>query len=525
VDGLPGGGGKLTISGSGFDDVTAVRFGTVKSSSFTVVSENQITAAIPAGTGPVAVTVTNTAGTSAASAADLYTYLGRGSLLEWGDNDYGQLGDGGNANTTVPVPVHLPAGAVVKATARGGYTAYALTSAGTVYAWGYGTYGELGNGSDTTSALPVKVSFPPGTVITAIAATEFSAYALTSRGEVLAWGYGSDGELGNGTASSSSDVPVPVSLPAGTKVTAIAAEDLGGLALTSADTVLAWGYGTDGELGNGTDTSSDTPTAVSLPSGTKVASIAAGPYNGYVITSAGAELIWGYGALGEIGNGTTADSDVPVSPLLPSGTKVTGAAGGQETSYALTSTGTVLAWGFGGDGGLGDGSLSGSDIPVVVSLPTGTKVTALGAEYYGALARTSAGSLLAWGYGYFGDLGNGSTANSDVPVSVDLPAGVSVTQAGLSMDDGGIAVVSPVTQVTGLSPAHGRKGIKVTVTGLNLAGATKVTFGGTRTRFTVVSATSITAIVPAGAGTVAVRVTTAFGTSAKTTADRFTYRG
>ena len=525
VDGLPGGGGRLTISGSGFDDVTAVRFGTARSSSFTVVSENEITTAIPPGNGPVDVKVTNTAGTSSASAADLYTYLDKGSVLEWGDNEYGQLGDGGNANTTVPVPVRLPAGTVVKATARGGYTAYALTSSGTVYAWGYGAYGELGDGSDTASALPVKVSFPAGTVITAIAASEDSAYALTSSGKVLAWGYGNDGELGDGTTSSSSDIPVPVSLPAGTKITAIAAEDLGGLALTSADTTLAWGYGTDGELGNGTDSSSDTPTAVSLPSGTKVASIAAGPYNGYVITSAGAELTWGYGALGEIGNGMTANSSVPVSPLLPSGTKVIAAAGAQETSYALTSTGEVLAWGFGGNGNLGNGSLSGSDLPVAVSLPAGTKVTALGAEYYGALARTSADKLLAWGEGFLGDLGDGSTASSDVPVTVDLPAGLTVTQVGPSMDDGGIAVVSPVTVVSSLSPSHGRKGSRVTIRGLNLAGATKVTFGGVRAKFTVVSPTKITATVPAGKGTVAVRVTTSFGTSTKTTADRFTYGG
>lgn len=524
VDGLPGGGGTLAISGTGFDDVIAVRFGTVRSSSFRVVSQDQITATIPAGTGRVDVTVTNSAGTSAASLADQYTYLVKGSLLEWGDNQDGQLGDGQDAGSLVPVPVHLPAGTVVSATARSGYTAYALTSSGAVYAWGYGTFGELGNGSGNSSALPVKVSFPSGTVITAIAAGEYAAYALTSTGKVLAWGYGDDGELGNGSTSSS-DIPVAVTLPSGTRVTAIAAEDLGGLALTSAGRVLAWGSNTDGQLGNGSFTGSDLPVPVSLPSGTKIASIAAGPYNGYLITSAGSELTWGYGVLGELGNATASNSNVPVSPLLPSGTKVVAAAGAQLTSYALTSTGKVLAWGFGGDGELGNGSLTATSVPLAVSLPSGTDVTALAAEYYGALARTSTGSLLAWGDDYYGDLGNGSTANSDVPVTVELPAGLSVTQAGPSMDDGGGAVVSPVTMVTGLSPAHGKKGARVTITGLNLAGATKVTFGSNKARFTVVSPTKITATVPAGSGTVAVRVTTSFGTSAKTNADKFTYRG
>ena len=526
VDGLPGGGGTLTISGSGFEDVTGVRFGKVKSPSFTVVSQDEITAAIPPGKGLVNVTVTNPAGTQAASVVDEYTYLAKGSLLEWGDNAYGQLGDGQYANTDVPVAVQLPAGTVVTATARGGYTSYALTSSGAVYAWGYGnTYGELGNGSDASSALPVKVSFPSGTVITAIAAGEYSAYALTSTGQVFAWGYNSDGALGDGSMAESSDVPVAVSLPSGTKVTAIAAEDLGGLALTSAGTVLAWGYGGDGELGNGTTNNSGTPVAVSVPSGDKIASIAAAPYNGYVITSAAAELTWGLNNLGQLGDGTTADSDVPVSPLLPSDTRIVAAGGGQDTSYALTSAGQELAWGFGGFGSLGDGTDDSSDAPVAVSLPAGTDVTAIAAEYYSGLARTAAGTLLAWGEGYYGDLGNGSTASSDLPVTVDLPAGISVTQAGLSMDDGGAAVVSPVTLVTRVSPSHGKKGAKVTITGLNLAGATKVTFGGVRARFTIVSPTKITATVPASRGTVAVRVTTTFGTSAKTNADKFTYRG
>jgi alpha-tubulin suppressor-like RCC1 family protein len=524
-DGLPGGGGTLTISGGGFEDVTGVRFGKVRSPSFTVVSQNEITAAIPGGTGRVNVTVTAAGGTSVSSPADQYTYLAKGSLLEWGDNAYGQLGNGEYANADEPVAVHLPAGTLVKATARGGYTSYALTSAGTVYAWGYGGVGELGDGSDGNSALPVKVSVPSGTVITAIAAGVYSAYALTSTGQVLAWGYNHEGELGDGSTAESSDVPVTVSLPSGTKVTAIAAEDLGGLALTSADSVLAWGYGGDGELGNGTTDNSGTPVTVSVPSGDKIASIAAGPYEGDVITSAGAELTWGLNSLGQLGDGTTADSDVPVSPLLPAATKIIAAAGGQETSYALTSTGKVLAWGYGGYGSLGDGTLDSSDVPVTVSLPAGTDVTAIAAEYYGGLARTPAGTLLAWGEGYFGDLGDGSAASSDVPVTVELPSGLTTTQVGPSMDEGGAAVVSPVTLVTGLSPSHGRKGAKITIKGLNLTGATEVTFGGVRARFTVVSATKITATVPAGKGTVAVRVTTTLGTSAKTNAGRFSYRG
>lgn len=234
---------------------------------------------------------------------------------------------------------------------------------------------------------------------------------------------------------------------------------------------------------------------------------------GFAVTSAGAVLGWGYNGYGEVGNGTTTSTDVPVPVSLAQGTKVTAVAGGFYTAYALTSTGHVLAWGYGDDGELGNGADSNSPVPVTVSLPAGTKVAALSTEGYSGLIRTSAGRLLAWGYAGDGDLGDGTLANSDVPVAVSLPAGVSATETGPSVTDGGIAVVSPVPVVTGVSPGSGATGIKVTITGLNLTGATKVLFGTAAARFTVVSATKITAIVPAGRGKVAVTVTTPLGTA------------
>jgi alpha-tubulin suppressor-like RCC1 family protein len=452
-------------------------------------------------------------GTSATTATDQYTYLAKGSVLDWGYGYAGQLGDATGGNADRPVAVHLPAGTVVTATARGGETGYALASSGAVYAWGQGDDGELGNGTLTSSLTPVRVSFPNGTVIKSITAGWQDAYALTSTGAVYAWGDGEFGALGNG-GTSDSDVPVAVPLPSGTTITALYAEDYGMLALTSAHTILGWGYDNEGELGNGT-TGVDvlSPAAVRLPSGTSVTAIGGAAYNGFAITSAGTVLGWGYGAYGEVGNGAFTSSDVPVKVSLAAGTKVTAVTGGYYTSYALTSTGHVLAWGYGDDGELGNGAQSNSSTPVTVSLPAGTKVAALSAEGYSGLIRTSAGRLLAWGFAGEGDLGNGSLASSDVPVAVSLPAGVSATEAGPSATDGGIAAVSPVPVVTSVSPKSGAKGSKVTITGLNLTGATKVLFGTAAAKFTVVSATKITATVPAGSGKVTVAVTTPLGTA------------
>src|SRR5450756_1985773 len=243
---------------------------------------------------------------------------------------------------------------------------------GSAWAWGDNGFGQLGNGTTTNSSTPVAVSLPAGTTVTAIAGGGFHSLALTSSGQVLAWGYNFNGQLGNGTTADSS-IPVAVSLPSGTTVTAIAGGGQHSLALTSAGQVLAWGYNSDGELGNGTTTNSSTPVAVSLPSGTTVTAIAGGGQHSLALTSSGQVLAWGYNGEGELGNGTTtSQSNTPVAVSLPSGTTVTAIAGGFSHSLALTSTGQVLAWGRNLEGELGNGTTTTTgcwciSYPVVVS--------------------------------------------------------------------------------------------------------------------------------------------------------------
>ena len=208
------------------------------------------------------------------------------------------------------------------------------------------------------------------------------AQSASGTSSVLEWGANASGQLGVGKTTQGSRVPVTVKLPTGTKVTAIAA---GGdtLAVTSTGSVLAWGYNAGGELGDGSTASSDVPVKVKLPAGTKVTAIAAGKIHSLAVTSTGSLLAWGDNTAGELGDGKTTQSDVPVKVKLPAGTKVTAVATGCVHSLAVTSTGAVLAWGFNGHGQLGDGSTASSDVPVKVKLPAGTKATELGAGSFG----------------------------------------------------------------------------------------------------------------------------------------------
>jgi alpha-tubulin suppressor-like RCC1 family protein len=103
-----------------------------------------------------------------------------GALTAWGDNSAGELGNGGSALfDTTPVAVSLPAGTQVTQVRAGCLHAVALTSTGGVLAWGNNQFGQLGNGTTADSSLPVRVKFPAGTVPTALGAGPTAQFSLS----------------------------------------------------------------------------------------------------------------------------------------------------------------------------------------------------------------------------------------------------------------------------------------------------------------------------------------------------------
>ncbi|HWX45481.1 MAG TPA: IPT/TIG domain-containing protein, partial [Solirubrobacteraceae bacterium] len=331
------------------------------------------------------------------------------------------------------------------------------------------------------------------------------------------------GQLGNSTTTSS-DVPVAVS--GLSEVIAVAASYNSSFALLRNGTVMAWGLNEFGILGKGTTIESANPTPAPVSGLSEVTAIAAGlGGSGTALLRNGTVMDWGYGGQGQLGDGTETSSDVPV---VVSGLSGVAALPNGGESMALLSNGTVMDWGLGSNGRLGNGTEGGSsDVPVTVSGLTGAIAIAAGFEH--RLALLGNGTVMAWGAGGSGQLGNGSETGSDVPVAVSGLTGATAIAAGQYFS---LATVStsttPPPTVTGVTPHHGPSagGTLVRIEGTNLTGATAVDFGLTpATSFRVNSATSITAVSPAGtAGTVDVTVTTSGGTSAITPHDRYRYR-
>jgi alpha-tubulin suppressor-like RCC1 family protein len=362
-------------------------------------------------------------------AAGAAAVKGGDSVTAWGLNNFGQLGNGMTTNTSKAVFVQFPAPARFT-TVRTGVTSLALTTTGRVYGWGNNTYGQIGDGSTVSRLEPVRATALGGVKVTALRGGGSSTLALTSTGKVLAWGRNGDGELGDGTTTGSPD-PVQVKIPKGVTVTAIAAGYASGMALTKSGRVLTWGLNADGQLGDGTTKERHTPRYVKLPPHTKITSIAAGLAAGYAVTSSGRLLAWGNNQTGGLGDGTTNRRLKPVQVHLPRGVKVAAAAAGTLHALALTTTGRVLAWGFDPFGQIGNAPAINFKLPRFVPLPQGTRARALAAGADFAMALTTDGRVLAWGRNKYGQLGNGTTTSSPLtPVRVRLPHGFKPTGIG-----------------------------------------------------------------------------------------------
>jgi alpha-tubulin suppressor-like RCC1 family protein len=346
--------------------------------------------------------------------------LTSGGVKCWGDNGVGQLGDGTSADKSTPVDV-LGLGSGVQAMAVGGNHTCALTSGGGVKCWGDNDYGQLGDGTSADKRTPVDVA-GLGSGVQAIAAGGNHTCALTSGG-VKCWGWNESGQLGDGTSGSGADKNTPVDVAGlGSGVQAIAAGGNHTCALTSGG-VKCWGDNYRGQLGDGTLAGKNTPVDV-LGLGSGVQAIAAGDNFLYshtcALTSGGGVKCWGANDYGQLGDGTTASKSTPVD-VAGLGSGVQAIAAGGEHTCALTSGG-VKCWGYNYRGQLGDGTTASKSTPVGVSgLSSGVQASAAGRLHTCAL--TSGGSAKCWGYNSSGQLGDGAawrTTPVDVLVEVML---------------------------------------------------------------------------------------------------------
>ncbi|MDZ4405030.1 LamG-like jellyroll fold domain-containing protein [Prosthecobacter sp.] len=358
-------------------------------------------------------------------------------LLAWGNNGDGNLGiNSTTSQLNLPTAVTASAAIYGKTTtgvSAGNAHSLAVASDGTVAAWGYNGVGQLGNGGTTTSLTPVAVNMAgvlAGKKVVAVSAGWMHSMALCSDGTVAAWGHGGYGQLGN-NSTLNSPVPVLVNLAgvlAGKRVVAVAAGFSHSAALCSDGTVVCWGDNDSKQLGDGGSARSPVPVAVVTSGvllGKTVVAIAAGYSHTLARCSDGTVVAWGSNANKQLGNNSTANSNLPVAvdtAGVLNGKFVTQIAAGGDGSMVICSDGTVAAWGSNDRGQVGNNTVGSSyGTPQAVDLSTalsGKTITGIGAGFRHGLAVCADGSMSAWGSNVYGQLGINSVVDSQVPVTV-----------------------------------------------------------------------------------------------------------
>ncbi len=330
------------------------------------------------------------------------------TVMAFGSNITGQLGNGTTSSSNLPVPTSNLTSVI--AVSAGDNFSMALKSDSTVWTWGNNGSGQLGNGTFTQSNVPVQVQGLTGVV--SISAGGSHAIVAKADGTLWTWGNNNSGQAGNGTAGVNSNVPTIVTGSAGfVKVSAGVNHNL---ALKNDGTVWAMGTGTVGTLGTGNSASSFVLVQSNTLPG--VTDIASGQNFCMALNADSTVSAWGLGTFGQIGNGSNTNQFSPVQ--VNSLTQITSLAQGSFAMHGIArrADGTIWVWGNNDNGQLGDGTLTNNNSPFQLSAPSDIVEVAIGNIH--SVVIKSDGTTWAWGSNNFGQIGDGTNIDTNVPIVV-----------------------------------------------------------------------------------------------------------
>ncbi|MCP2502842.1 MAG: hypothetical protein NLN66_02155, partial [Candidatus Thalassarchaeaceae archaeon] len=356
--------------------------------------------------------------------------LDDGSVNCWGDNNYGQLGDGTNTDRHTPTQTSsLGSGRTAIAISTGEYHTCAILDDGSVSCWGKNNYAQLGDGTTTNRNTPTQTS-SLGTDRTAVSITADYGHtcAILDDGSVSCWGENGNGQLGDGTTTDRYTPTPTASLGEGRTAVAIGAGSYHTCTILDDGSVSCWGNNGNGRLGDGTTGTRLTPTQTSsLGTDRTAVAIVSGHQHTCAILDDRSVSCWGMNNYGQLGDGTTGQRTTPTQ-TSSLGTDRTAVAitPGRFHTCAILDDGSVSCWGNNQNGAIGDGTTGTDRTTPTQTSSLGTDRTAVAitagrlhtcavivtegssGEYYGA-------EVKCWGWNSDGQLGDGTTTDQHTP--------------------------------------------------------------------------------------------------------------
>lgn len=325
-----------------------------------------------------------------------------------------------------------------KEIASGGNHTLAISANGRLYAFGQNNYGQIGDGTTINRPMAIditdRLSLADDEELIQIACGFYNSYTLTSHHRLFSWGYNYNGQLANGNfVDSSTPIDITANFPliGDEKIVKVIPGFYHMFAMTSTNRIFAWGGDYFNQLGTAGILDRNMPIEITAAFGLSgeeyITDISAGGWHTFAISSTGRVFTWGHNEYGQLGIGTDFDSETPINSNgffeLLSGETIEKMIAGSRHSFAITSTGRVLGWGDNSRSQLGCVDIGMSaflpyDITAVFTLEVGEVMDNIVATGDYSLGITSFGKILSWGNNFAGQLGDGTFQNRSTPMDI-----------------------------------------------------------------------------------------------------------
>jgi alpha-tubulin suppressor-like RCC1 family protein len=293
-----------------------------------------------------------------------YAISSLGRIFAWGKNSFGQLADGTTVHRYLPKDVTASFSAFIQGSIidfdLGSEFGIMLISDGTILTWGNNNFGQIGDGTVVNKILPVNITdkfvFNVGETLIKVEAGSWHGSAVSSEGRIFTWGRNDYGQLGDLTftqRTSPTDITSNIGYLPGETISVLKARYMTHAVITSMGRVIMWGCNTTGQIGDGTIVNKNTPTEITanfnLDVGETVERIDLADQASGAYTSSGRVFTWGYNGRGQLGDGTTTQRTLPTNitgnfTFFP-GESIQDIVFGSSHGSILTSEERLFIWG------------------------------------------------------------------------------------------------------------------------------------------------------------------------------------